>query len=80
MNLCIFSAHQPDACAEMDLSIVEAGHQSNILLGPKWPLLVAPPTTQTNMNSPHYYSCCLSLAKHTDIREESPYNGALDIC
>ena len=36
VNLFIFSAHQPDACAEMDLSIVEAGHQSNILLGPKW--------------------------------------------
>ena len=36
---------------------------------------VAPPTTQTNMNSPHCSSCCLSLAKHTDIRDESPYQA-----
>ena len=30
-------------CAEMDLSIVEAGHQSNSLLGPKWSHLVRVP-------------------------------------
>ena len=59
VNLFIFSAHQPDACAEMDLSIVEAGHQSSIQLGPKW-------SHHTNQ---HELSRRLLLCptKHTDI-------------